>query len=81
MRISHLFRFIVLIIKVLMLFFLLNRCPPARRTGDIHSTSLYSLVLDSFVAPMFKYARVLSAGKDTQISQLEDTMRPKKKKR
>lgn len=64
-----------------MLFFLLNRSPPARRTGDIHSTSLYSLVLDSFVAPMFKYARPLSAGKDTQIPQLEDTMRPKKKKR
>lgn len=64
-----------------MLFFLLKIEALPHGEPEIFILPPYTLVLDSFVAPMFKYARPLSAGKDTQIPQLEDTMRPKKKKR
>ena len=64
-----------------MLFFLLKieALPP----GELETPTLplYFLVLDSRETLLFKYARTLSAGKDTQFPQLGNTMRPKKKKR
>ena len=51
--------------------------------GELETPTLplYFLVLDSGEILLFKYARTLSAGKDTQFPQLGNTMRPKKKKR
>lgn len=61
-------------------FLLIGSSSPARRTRT-PTLPLYFLVLDSGETLLFKYARALSAGKDTQFPQLRNTMRPKKKKR